>query len=404
MNLCSQKTFGDVIQQFISLVSNVCSHEKLHVIFDSYLESSVKDGERLRRSDDTPIQLAALNEKTPISVSLAKFWASSLNKEKLQLLVREILKRYPNSISSAMVVADDVLPCRLHNSSGNDTVVQELYSSIEEADARTVPHILWAVQNGCKRAIVLSNDTDTVALLLYHINTFMKSGLEELWIRIGTGEKRRFLPLHELFQKKGEIFCKAVLKAHILTGEDCMSKIGTKNASMTWEPERYLLQFAETESANEQDFLLVEEYLVKVWSGVRAKTNAKTFNELRVEMHKNGIPINKLPPTSSVIKGHLLRGFYLIRKAISLLNECETQIDPLKFGWHGETGILLPLKCLNNFPDVLKTICKCNSNCDKRCKCKGVNLKCVMFCHNKKSQKEINCKNTSGNYDVELFE
>ena len=402
MNMSNHKLFGDLIKQFISVVSKVCSHEMLHVIFYSYLESSVKDGERLRRSDVTPIELVELDGATPIPVSLNKFWASSSNKEKLQLLVRELLKKSPNSICSAMVVDDDILPSMLHDISGNSIVIPELDSRIEEADARTVPHIFWAAQKGCERAIILSNDTDTVALLLYHMGTFLNAGLKELWIQVGTGGKRRFLALHDFFHKKGAIMCKAVLKAHILTGEDCMSKIGTKLASVKYEPARYLINFAEDISLNEQDVLLAEEYLVKVWTGVLSKTSALSFDQLRIEFY-NTVSLNMLPPTSAVMRGHILRGFYLIRKAVSLLDDDPIEMNPVDFGWNGETGILLPSKFLKPLPNVLRTTCKCTSDCAKRCKCKAANLKCVVFCHNK-INKGLKCTNTSGNYDAELFE
>jgi len=53
-------------------------------------------------------------------------------------------------------------------------------------------------------------------------------GLQEMWQQYGTGEKRRMLPLHQAVSQLGEPRAKTVIKAHILTGEDCMSKVGTK--------------------------------------------------------------------------------------------------------------------------------------------------------------------------------
>ena len=59
----------------------------------------------------------------------------------------------------------------------------------EEADCRIISHVNWAVGKGCKREVVMSNDTDTAILLLHYIGLFKDSGLKELWVQFGTGEK-----------------------------------------------------------------------------------------------------------------------------------------------------------------------------------------------------------------------
>ena len=61
--------------------------------------------------------------------------------------------------------------------------------------------------------------------------SFFPLGLKELWLRYGTGAKQRFIPIHTLCIKIGNIQY-SVLKAHILTGCDVMSKVGTKLAAV----------------------------------------------------------------------------------------------------------------------------------------------------------------------------
>ena len=51
---------------------------------------------------------------------------------------------------------------------------------IEEADVCFIPHCLHATQDGVKRIIILSNETDV------HV-TFHSQGLQELWIKGGGG-------------------------------------------------------------------------------------------------------------------------------------------------------------------------------------------------------------------------
>ena len=69
--------------------------------------------------------------------------------------------------------------------------------------------------------MVVLNDTDTFTLLLHYTPYFQALGMKEIWQQYGTGEKRRMLPLHQAVSKLGVSLAKVVIKAHILTGNDC---------------------------------------------------------------------------------------------------------------------------------------------------------------------------------------
>ena len=71
----------------------------------------------------------------------------------------------------------------------------------------------------------------------------------------------------------GAPLAKTVIKAHILTGDDCMSKVGTKHAAMASDPVQYLTNFGEADTLSDQDTALAEKYLVHVWAGVRGSSN-----------------------------------------------------------------------------------------------------------------------------------
>ena len=102
---------------------------------------------------------------------------------------------------------------------------------MEEADDRLLLHCAWEVSCGCKRLLVISNDTDTVVRLLRFITDCREHGLHELWVEFGSGERRRHLPLHILAQKLGHRMCKVLFKLHVLSGDDAHSRIGTKHAA-----------------------------------------------------------------------------------------------------------------------------------------------------------------------------
>ena len=138
-------------------------------------------------------------------------------------------------------------------------------------------HIDWNVERGCERIIVLSNDTNTVVLILRHITAFFKKGPQEMWVEFGTREHRRKIPLHCLHAKLGEHFCNILLKAHVLSGNAVVSEIGTKYAAITCNP-LSLNTFAKNDSLTETDISVIEHYVVKLWTGVRSSTTVKTFD------------------------------------------------------------------------------------------------------------------------------
>ena len=184
-------------------------------------------------------------------------------------------------------------------SNGQMQVVESLSKSwLEEADERLILHVGWAVEEKqCERVSVISNDTDTFALLLHHLPYLRQKGLKELWLKFGTGEKKRLIPLHDILQSLGESFSKVVLKAHVLTGDDSMSKMGTKKAALqNGDPVANLLNFATNKELLQDEIAMAEKYLARVWSGVR-KTTSDDFDHLRLEYYTcYSQGIDGLPP------------------------------------------------------------------------------------------------------------
>ena len=183
-----------------------------------------------------------------------------------------------------------------------------------------------------------------------------------------------------------------LIKVHILTGSDYLSTIGTKLAALRLKPLTYLSGFGESQAMTEVEMMLAEQYLVLVWHGVRGTTSAKTFDELRVEMYKKStvVSIDKLPPTSSVIREHLLKGFNLVRKALTLLEQNREPFNPINNGWFLEDEKLYPCKGLKKLPEELLGICGCKGKCKGKCKCKAAARVCVPFCHKNSGEK---CEN-----------
>lgn len=236
-----------------------------------------------------------------------------------------------------------------------------------------------------------------MVLLLHYIAALKDSGLLELWVQYGSQEKRRFIPLHTLHEKLGDELCLVLVKAHILTGNDCISKVGTKQAALVAKPVQFLSAFAEGPDMPDACFKLAEEYLVLVWAGSRSKTQSKTFDALRYRYEvrrTSSVPLDRLPPTSSVIEMHLRRAFYMVREAVTLLNR-DTPSNPTDFGWAVEDDMLVPQQHLHCIPSSVLLVCNCTGKCNsRRCSCKAAGVQCVIFCH--KNVSTVTCENALG--------
>ena len=195
-----------------------------------------------RRSTCKPVDLNVITPETKLPVSMDAFWASSINKTKLQELLRETIINMTSQkkiLVSAMGIASEMKPCM---SIWQDTVdsVQELDIQLEEADVRMIPHAMHAVKQGARRVVLLSNDTDVMVIALHFLNLLKAHGLQELWIRAGVGNTTRYVPLHTLGEKLGSSITSTLIALHHLTGCDSTSKFGTKAAALESSPEKKL--------------------------------------------------------------------------------------------------------------------------------------------------------------------
>jgi hypothetical protein len=335
-----------------------------------------------------------IGTEVPIPKQTDKFWPSPSNKTKLQLLTRLIAREQQSEfpiILSGCVVDDEVLPAEFICSEvrsqpfSQPVYIDALTCCVEEADDRLLLHCAWEVARGCERLIVISNDTDTVVRLLRFITEWLEHGLRELWVQFGSGERKRHLPLHILAAKLGQDMCKVLVKVHVLTGDDALSRIGTKHAAFTCEPRKYLHSFAESDELSDDSIKIAEEYLVRVWIGAGRKTSCKTFDRARLESHIESVTpktLAQLPPTSSVIRKHIQRAFFTIRNVLIMMTDCAPKLCAMDYGWFIDGGIILPVKGLTPIPEKLLVLCKCVGKCDtKRCRCAKGEVLCVEYCH-----------------------
>ena len=230
------------------MTSSYRTINNFHIVFDSYIEGSLKGLERKSRTKSGAIHLARKNENTPVLEQMKQFWNSERNKIIIQNFSIKYLAKLAMetgvNITFSGVIDNDT--CTAGNyvdgQSKTSTRIPELALNLEEADMRIIPHIVWHLQRfkDSSEIIVESNDTDVVILLLFYIENFKQYGLEKLWIHFGKQKTKSYIPLHEIYEKFGADYCRSLLKCHIGTGCDYLSKVGTKKSAINAEPNKNL--------------------------------------------------------------------------------------------------------------------------------------------------------------------
>ena len=110
---------------------------------------------------------------------------------------------------------------------------------------------------------MLSIDADVLTYILYfYWVSFKSQGVREIWIKVGVKDTTRYIPIHILAEKIGQM-CSVLPALHCITGCDASSKFGTKAAALKANPTQFLSDFGKHD-INDEVISRAEEYLVKV--------------------------------------------------------------------------------------------------------------------------------------------
>jgi hypothetical protein len=356
-------------------------------------DPSVKDSERLRRAECAPIEYSGIEMGTPLPKKMDSFWPSNNNKLNLEKLIYSYLKNAPQKRQYPTVVGqvtkeDENWQCiRVFKDEVN--ALPNLQLCYEEADHRIPIHVFDSLAAGHRICVVISNDTDVIVALLYHMPVFLLHNLEQLWVRAGVGDTSRYVPLHTLFQRLGHQFCAVLPALHSLTGCDITSKVGTKKAALKAEPEKYLKRFGGSTILSPAIINDAECYLVKV---LRRGSDATNFSDLRAELFhfSKSSSHQNLPPTSQGLLPHIQRSFYNAYITMHILEGYQNlhTVEPLKpedCGFKQDLGHLVPTTSWKTLEARWSVFCSCEKCARSTCPCRMAGVRCIKFCRCKKS-------------------
>ena len=346
-----------------------------------------------------------IHSDTPLPIEMERFWSSSNNKLKLQMLLHtQALKQGIETPSTVHVVASFFSGACVSTTckgvmNGNSVEIPDMCQDVEEADALIIPHAMHSVKSEIQRIVVLSGDADVFVFLMHYWDNLHSEGLRGIWIRAGVGDSTRYIPVHMLAPRIGKELCYLLPLVHTLTGCDYTSKVGSKHAALNANPSEYLKDFDSGPSCDNDFTASCEAHLVQV---LKKNTTCSTMDQLRdyIHHHSKGVSLEALPPTSNAVQQHIWRACYATYNMMKLLHtHTPTALNQTAFGFEKTDELLLPIQGLKPIPEEYTILCNCKKCRNDRCACRKAGLPCIRFCKCQGLQSDeqtLQCRNPSG--------
>ena len=374
------------------------SCERIDIVFDVYVEHSVKASERRRRATVEGIETMISTFDQILPVEMERFWSLSANKTALQqLFIKWVLNKIKLSNFDKVLYLggsheeNDAICLSYINGLVSKERLLQCYH--EEADDRIFFHANHAVKvSEYKSVVIATDDTDIFVCATQHFSKLQTFDLEELWVVSGRANSRTFFPIHNLSKSLEPDLINVLIPLHALSGADCLSKVGTKSGALKAGEQNYeLLSGFGQEELSEEMISNAEKFLLKCVT----KHEVNTFDELRyVVYHEkySQFDIERFPPTSDSIRLHISRGYLQCFKWLLCPFLENIPLDPLDHGyWIDEDGNMVPIISMKppipcNFP----LPCTCQKCSRATCKCRVLQIACCQYC---KCNASSECKN-----------
>ena len=167
------KTFGDFVASLWKTISFLSKDaQRIDIVFDLYLENTVKYGERNRRQKTTAIDVIIEKDNQPLT-----------NKENLQMFfINWLLRFYKDDRPIYLVgsVPGDITGC-IQIIGGISSNCLDLKCDHEGVDDQILYHINHAIQyESYTKVVVAARDTDIFISLLYHYQQWVYEDLQEI--------------------------------------------------------------------------------------------------------------------------------------------------------------------------------------------------------------------------------
>ena len=355
---------------------------RVDVVWDCYFEDSLKGHTRQQRGSGSRV---LVKDSTPIPQNWHNFLRVNQNKTDLYQYLSESIANL--KVSDGMQIYST---CGNEVLSSHECIIEDNLAPCnhEEADSRLLLHAAHCVQNGHRRLLIRTVDTDVVVIA---ISTFHLISPDELWIAFGLGNHYRLIPIHELTKALGEDKSKALPFFHSFTGCDTsssFSSVGKKKAWDTWNAypdvtNTFLVLSQPAPSISEDNMRILERFVILLYD---KSSDLSEVYQARKALFAKGRQLDRIPPTKAALLEHSKRAAYQAGHIWgSSLTPMQTLPSPRDWGWiAGEEKLWIPF--WTALPEAAKSCkelvkCHCKKACRAPCKCVKSFLTCTELCY-----------------------
>lgn len=386
----------DFVQNFKSFLARKLLDSNVYLVFDRYREWSTKGSTREARECEAS-RVYQLSENTPLPSQKVVLTVSENKKQLMAIICQSIISDLPfhaYTATNKLVITGDDVPTEIHR--GVVISRHDIATSHEEADNIIAQQAIRCAKEHPGTTMVVADDTDVFALLLYH---YLNEDLSSPMIMSSPIQQRSQVDIKATVQEHQDII-PCLLGAHALSGCDTVPTYfgigkGTVVKNLKAAPDSLTLLGCPgtplLDVVDQATRFIGGCYSSKVgaettMSDMRYKIWASKFGNTTTSTPK----IQSLPPSTEAFTENVKRAHLqtLIWKAAVLLDP--PSIDPVEFGYvrHEPSKSLVPVTVPAGVPlapDEILSLIKCNCQGDKRCgtqrcSCSRQKLPCTLFC------------------------
>ncbi len=366
-----------VIPRLKKLLTNA---RRVDVVFDVYLEKSLKNSARVHRGQGSRRRVKS-NAQVP--TDWKSFLRHSDNKTELfsflAHFIHENLK--PEGKTIVVTTGENVLCWPPRDTSLIDPC------NHEEADTRMFLHVKDAHQGqGMNHAIIHTVDTDVVVLGVAAVARLKDL---QLTIAFGTRQYFRYINVNKIAVLLGEEKARILPMFHSFTGCDTVSFFagkGKRSAMKTWDivpsvTRSFLSVMQNPSVVTDEDMGIIKQFVVYFYD---ATSESSFVNTLRLELFaKKNRAIESIPPTHASLLQHVHRAALQANCWKQMFDPVQSLVSPEQCGWiYNEGGWQPRWTDLPEVADALRILvkCGCKKGCRNACKCKKAGLDCTALC------------------------
>lgn len=213
---------------------------------------------------------------------------------------------------------------------------------------------------------------------------------------VGTPQKRKYIPIHDVHHQLPESSIEALLPFHALTGSDTTSYMCGHTKRSAWKvftESHILLVGLVVGTLTTSVSASAEEFVCKVYN----VATLQTTDSVRRVMFGKGCPPEQMPPSSDALSFHIQRAHYQCMVWKRAHCQRPNLSDPTELGWRRDaTGLHPVLMSLNPIPEscIELVSCSCQSKCrTMRCSCRKASIGCTTVCGCRSDEGVYSCFN-----------